>query len=458
MLNKPEMIRALITVLIAFTYLLYVFVPNDFLLIAFTFFCLLLIITSLSSLKGIPALTIVLLLIAGTWIHISQDGDFKGWFLAFGENASILTLFITVPILSIPVRIGYYLDALDDFYKRRINNANQFYFMSSSTSFLFSVLLNLGSLPLLYQMLNTEQNKALSGKLRKALLRGYVLAVMWSPYFISMALVISYFDVSWAQIFPFGVIIALTGLAVGYGMERERKKEHNGVQQDVTFENTRNNGANKLKQLIATGLAITASIFIIEFYSELSVIVVVSVTAVCAAVIWSLFLRKIKPFFGEFKNTYFTSLPNMKVELVLFATAGFFGAVIVQTDFKQWMDQFFSLVGTNIIILAVVIIGIVVLLSMVGVHSIVTVTLMAVSLSELPQFEQSHLAIAIMLLTSWSLASILSPFSGLTLLTSSLTNRSSFQVGMKENWVFALILFVIVVIVLAISRYVLGIL
>ncbi|QQK80293.1 hypothetical protein HUG20_10580 [Salicibibacter cibi] len=457
-MNRPEMIRALITVLIAFSYLMYVFVPNELLLNIYTLFCLLLILMSLPSLRGIPAITIVLLLIAGTWIHFSQGGNVQVWFLAFGENASILTLFIAVPLLSIPIRIGYYLEALDDFYKRYISNANRFYFMSSSTAFLFSVLLNLGALPLLYQMLNTEQNNPFSGKLRKALLRGYVLAVMWSPYFISMALVISYFDVSWVQIFPYGLMIALMGLAAGYGMERQGKKVHKNVPKDVTLENPLNNSASKLKQLIATGLVITVSIFIIEFYSELSVIVVVSVAAVCAAVIWSSFLRKIRLFFVEFKNTYFKSLPNMKIELVLFATAGFFGAVIVQTDFKQWMDQFFSLIGTNIIILAAVIIGIVVLLSMVGVHSIVTVTLMAVSLSELPQFEQSHLAIAIMLLTSWSLASILSPFSGLTLLTSSLSNRSSFQVGMKENWVFALILFMIVVIVLAFSRYFLGIL
>ncbi|QDI90327.1 hypothetical protein EPH95_03340 [Salicibibacter halophilus] len=405
-----------------------------------------------------PAITIALLLIAGTWIHISQGGDFRTWFLAFGENASILTLFIVVPLLSIPIRIGYYLDALDDFYKRRISNANKFYFMSSSTSFLFSVLLNLGSIPLLYQMLNTEQNRPFTGKLRKALLRGNVMAIMWSPYFISMALVISYFDVSWAQIFPFGLIIAMVGLAVGYGMERQGKKEDNAVQKDVTFENTRKNGTNKLKQLIATGLAITASIFTIEFFSGLSVIVVVSVTAVCAAVIWSLFLGKIKPFFVEFKNTYLMSLPNMKVELVLFATAGFFGAVVVQTDFNEWMDRFFQLFGTNVIVLAVIIISIVVLLSIVGIHSIVTVTLMCVSLSQLPQFEHSHLAIAIILLTSWSLSAIISPFSGLTLLTSSLTNRSSLQVGMKENWGFALILFIIVVIVLAVSRYGLGVL
>ncbi|AXF55190.1 hypothetical protein [Salicibibacter kimchii] len=457
-MNRLEMIRALITILIASSYLLYVFVPNDFFLITFTFFCLLLILVSLPSLKGIPAITIVLLLIGGTWIHISQGGDFQTWFLAFGENASILTLFITVPLLSIPIRVGYYLDALDDFYKRRISNANQFYFMSSSTSFLFGVLLNLGALPLLYQMLNTEQNKPLSGKLRKALLRGYVLAVMWSPYFISMALVISYFDVSWAQIFPFGVIIALTGLAVSYGMERERKPSNEFVQMDVTPHNTRGKSANKLKQLMAIGLIITASVFVLEFYSGLSVIVIVSLVAVCAAIVWSLFLRKMKPFLAEFKHTYFVSLPRMKIELVLFATAGFFGAVIVQTDFNQWMDQFFQLIGTNIIILAVVIISVVVLLSIVGIHSIVTVTLMAVSLSELPQFEDAHLAIALILLTSWSLSAVISPFSGLTLLTSSLTNRSSFQVGMKENWVFALILFIVVVIVIAVARYVLGIL
>ncbi|QDI90340.1 hypothetical protein EPH95_03410 [Salicibibacter halophilus] len=169
-MTRPETIRALITVLIAFSYLLYVFVPTDFFVNTYTLFCLLLIFFSLPSLRGVPAITIVVLLIVGTYIHISQGGDFYTWFLMFGENASVLTLFITVPILSIPIRVGNYLAALDDFYKRRIKNDNQFYFISSSTSFLFGVLLNLGAIPLLYQMLNTDQNRALADKLRKALL------------------------------------------------------------------------------------------------------------------------------------------------------------------------------------------------------------------------------------------------------------------------------------------------
>ncbi|QDI90339.1 hypothetical protein EPH95_03405 [Salicibibacter halophilus] len=284
------------------------------------------------------------------------------------------------------------------------------------------------------------------------------MAVMWSPYFISMALVISYFDVNWVQIFPYGLIIALAGLVVSYVMERKKKTEDEAVQRDNAQHGLWQNSTNKLKQLMVIGLVITASVFIMEFYSELSVIIVVSITAVSSAIIWSVLLRKIKDFFTEFTHTYFMSLPNMKVELVLFATAGFFGGVVVQTDFKNWIDAFFQIFGTNIIVLAAVIISVVVGFSLVGVHSIVTVTLMCVSLSQLPELADSHLALSLILLSSWSLSSIISPFSGLTLLTSSLTNRSSFQVGIKENWFFAVILFMIVLSVVAVSRYILGIL
>lgn len=58
-------------------------------------------------------------------------------------------------------------------------------------TFSIGLVLNVGTLPILYYLTDTEQFKDHKVMCMAALNRGFALAFVWSPYFISIAVILS---------------------------------------------------------------------------------------------------------------------------------------------------------------------------------------------------------------------------------------------------------------------------
>ncbi|WP_017187864.1 hypothetical protein, partial [Alkalibacillus haloalkaliphilus] len=156
---------------------------------------------------------------------------------------------------------------------------------------------------------------------------------------------------------------------------------------------------------------------------------------------WGLVYQSPKALGRSFFNFTQERLPAMGNELSLFIAAGAFGAAILSAGASDWIIYFIDVFGiSHILVLIPVLLIVVNLLSFVGVHPIITMTALAITLSSSPIFIDDHFLLSFGLLSAWMVSVISSPFSGLNLLMSGLAQSNPIAIGPKSNLPFALTL------------------
>ncbi|WP_027965335.1 hypothetical protein [Halalkalibacillus halophilus] len=453
---KYAIIRPAATVLMGFTYLLSEFINHSLLPILVSLFALLTVVSFLPYLKRVPFILISSLL-ALSFLFFIQDEGLYGMFLGLNTNVSVLAIFIFVPLLSIPIKQGNYLAYMEVIFNHYIRSTTHLYGYLKSTLMGIGSVMNLGTVPMLYQLTDTNTYQSYKMLRVRALGRGFAMAFMWSPYFISVALIISYFDVTWVQLFPIGFSMALIGIVLGVVMEKRTGEplDQIGIEQpedDVSVSQAK----RKLVELSVIVLVMTTLIMTIEYISNLSVLTIIPITAAIVAFIWAQFYLSLGGFLKQLFQFSQERLPAMGNELSLFIAAGAFGAAILNAGASEWIISFIDVLGiSHVLVLIPVIMVIITLLSFIGVHPIISMTAIAITLSSASQFADDHLILSFGLLASWMVTVISSPFSGLNLLLSGLVNSNPIAVGPKNNLIFALTLWGICYVTMIILYYLL---
>ncbi|WP_017186850.1 hypothetical protein, partial [Alkalibacillus haloalkaliphilus] len=283
---KPIIIRPIATLLMGTTYLISQFVDRDILPILVSLFALITIISFIPYLKKVPMILISSLL-GLSFIFFIQGEGLVGMFLGLNTNVSVLAIFIFVPLLSIPIYQGNYLVYLETVFNYYIKTTKQLYIYVKSAIMGVGSVMNLGTVPILFQLTDTESYKPYRMLRTRALGRGFAMAFMWSPYFISVALIISYFDVEWIQIFPLGIVMAVIGIVLGSYFE----SKHDSVistEEEMVSNISIDQAKKKLLELLVIIIVMTAAIMVIEYFVDLSVLTIIPLIAIVLSIGWGL--------------------------------------------------------------------------------------------------------------------------------------------------------------------------
>ncbi|MBT2570042.1 hypothetical protein [Planococcus sp. ISL-110] len=444
---KP-IIRPLSTLLMGGTYLLSFFVPFPYATFLISLFALFVLVSYFPYLPRTPKILISVLLVAGLLMDASGDG-LREFFLALQTNANLLAIFIFVPLLSIPIQQGQYLKYIEVIFAYYIKKTHHLYLFTTVAAGSVGAVMNIGTLPILYDLTDTQSFKPFDEVRLKALSRGFVMAFMWSPYFISMALVLSYFDVNWLQLFPIGLAVTAIMMGIGFFLERKNSKkipEATSVQSSVTL------GAAKRKvlELAVILLAVTAIILFIESLADLSVLTIIPLTAIAVSAVWSLFLGTPRELLASFQEYIRIKVPSMGNELSIFIIAGAFGTALLNNGADDWIRSLLETLNiTHVLILIPVLALLMTIPSWFGVHPIITAAILAITLSNSPLFVDDHLYLSLGLLASWILAILTSPFSGLNLLLAAISRKTSVYIAFTLNLKFALLIWIVCYLVIA---------
>ena len=434
---KP-VIRPVSTLLMGGIYLLSFFIPIPYASFLISLFALAVLVSYFPYLARTPKILISVLFAAGLLLDPSVEG-MKAFFLALQTNANLLAIFIFVPLLAIPIQQGQYLKYIEVIFTYSIKKTHQLYLFTTIAAGSIGAVMNIGTLPILNDLTDTASFKPFDEVRLKALSRGFVMAFMWSPYFISMALVLSYFDVSWLQLFPVG--LAVTGIMITIGFLQERKNSR-PIPESALVQSTVTLGVAKRKvlELALILLAITAAILIIERFTGLSVLAIVPLTAVIVSTVWSLLIGTPRELFESLKGYASGKIVYMGNELSIFIIAGAFGAALLNNGAADWIRFLLETLNiTHVLLLIPVMALLMAILSCIGVHPIITAAILAITLSNSPLFADDHLYLGLGLLASWMLAILVSPFSGLNLMLASISRKSSVYIAFKMNLKFALL-------------------
>ena len=376
---KP-IIRPLSTLLMGGTYLLSFFVPFPYAAFLISLFALLVLVSYFPYLPRTPKILISVLLVAGVLMDASGNG-LREFFLALQTNANLLAIFIFVPLLSIPIQQGQYLKYIEVIFAYYIKKTHHLYLFTTVAAGSVGAVMNVGTLPILYDLTNTQSFKPFVEVRLKALSRGFVMAFMWSPYFISMALVLSYFDVSWLQLFTIGLFVTAVMMGIGFFLER---KNSSAIPEISSDKNPVSLGLAKRKviELAVILLAVTAIILVIESLTDLSVLTIIPLTAITISAVWSLFLGTPRELLASFQEYVHVKIPSMGNELSIFIIAGAFGTALLNNGADDWIRYLLETLNITHVLLLIPVLALLMAVSAwIGVHPIITAAILAITLS-----------------------------------------------------------------------------
>lgn len=450
---KP-VIRPLSTLLMGGAYLLSFFVSFSYAPFLISLFALAVLISYFPYLPRTPKILISLLFVAGLLLDFSING-MQAFFLALQTNANLLAIFIFVPLLSIPIQQGQYLKYIEVIFAYYIKKTHHLYLFSTIAAGSIGAVMNVGTLPILYDLTDTTSFKPFDEVRLKALSRGFVMAFMWSPYFISMALVLSYFDVSWLQLAPIGLAVTGIMMATGFFLERKNNRtipEAASAQNSLTLAAAR----RKVLELVVILLTVTIAILLAENLTGLSVLTIIPLTAIVVSVVWSLLIGTPREFLANLQAYLTVKVPSMGNELSIFIIAGAFGTALLNNGADDWIRSLLETLNISDVLVLIPVIALLMTLSAwIGVHPIITAAILAITLSNSPLFADDHLYLSLGLLASWMLAILSSPFSGLNLLLAAISGKTSVHIAFKLNLKFALLMWAVCYLVISILYFIL---
>ena len=186
--RRGRMLRFALILTMCFLYIIDSFIANETLSIFYSILTVIVFFTSWLLLERKSKIFTLLLLIIGMCIHYSVNGLGLVLFQGITQNMPLLSILILAPLLSIPLKregiIGstvLYLDNLK-------NNPRNIFYGLSSVMVIVSPILNMGALRIVHGLV--ENIKVAPKVLSKSYYIGFTPAVIWSPFFASVGIVI----------------------------------------------------------------------------------------------------------------------------------------------------------------------------------------------------------------------------------------------------------------------------
>lgn len=363
---------------------------------------------------------------------------------AVGKNTSLLVLLITVPLLGVSLKYGGYIEVLDALALRYMSNKHRMYWVPALLSHVLGVFMNLGAVPLTYEITNRGRVLRYSGLLSRSISRGFSAALLWSPNMIATALALAYLNVPWQDYVYTGIAFASISILMGYVVNLFEREGSSEDEEPASVGDAPCLDRVKLTQMAVAAAVFLLIILLIETRTNLSVIQTVPVIALLFPAIWLFLIGKKEIIAGGYTDYINNKISRYDGEVVLFAAAGFFSSALTTSGWSEKICGFiihFSAGSKASTALAIL--GSIVLASLLGIHPMVLVSAFGASLDPAALgFSPVHMAL--ILISGWSLGAIVSPMSGTCLVVGSLFGKTPLQVGLA-NLPYAALVFTAVI-------------
>ncbi|MEH7386235.1 hypothetical protein V7147_12575 [Bacillus sp. JJ1521] len=402
------------------------------------------IIWILPRIRGSIMIISLILLIVGIIFMVFYGATVQEWLDAARINLTLVAIFLFTPLLGIPVRTGGYVSALKLVLSTRMNNPNFFFAGSSLLSHILGVVLNIGAISIIHELSKASDIK--NNKMIAACInRGFISTIFWSPYFSAMALITSSLPVKWGNILFYSLGLSGIALIVSYLFERPyRLKKGPEPKQPEGDTSELKKAKRKVVELLFLLLLMILGVLFMEKLIESSMTFIICVFSALFPLIWCLLKKEWKEYKVEFKQHVFTGIPRMKKEIVLFLIAGFFSGAFVKTGWSNELVNGLNAVFSGFTIgIAYAIVFLIVLTAVIGLHPIVTVTIIVTSIDP-TKLGITYEFFAILLLSGWGISNTVSPATAVNNLLSGLMKTDLFEVSVRWNLKYSIVMLMII--------------
>lgn len=359
------------------------------------------------------------------------------------SNLSLLTLLAMLPWMNSVVRSGRFDRSINQLLKVNATDLGMLYTRSSATTLTLAAFLNLSAATISQEVLKdnlSSVDKKLRDKfISMSTLRGFTLALLWSPLEIMVAVAIFTTGVSYVALLPWLLLIAVItfGLDALWGRFHYKKYP---IEKLATNENYKLDVKAMTKKIVH--LVIALSIFltlviVLGNLFNLDFILTVTLLIYPYAFVWSLIMRRGRSFLAIGWPTWKRQTNNMQNFSVLFISLSFFSTSVNGTAFLEIIQKpFFAALDYPLVILIMLQLLFIVL-SMFGVHPIATVGILTGVITPLLAI-MNPLSIAIVLITGSIATLTVGTYGMLVTLTSMNTEQNPYRITWN-NMPFALV-------------------
>ena len=425
-----------------FFYLLYSFFPSTLWLIFINAIVVTVLITCFHKLKRSYQLLSGSLIIIGVYFLLSNHAAGSDWLYAVMPNAGVASLLITVPLLGMTLYFEPYLECLQEVMPRYIQKPFHFYSVTALFGAFLSSLLNIAAIPFLFQLFSGVAQKYPPRLFYHAMSRGISMNLMWSPSWVSVAVSLQASHLSWRELMPLGIPLALAGIILSLLLGRlELFFRPLPSSQHPQSANTPIDPAKirYLYKLAAQMLLIIIFILLLEVITHKSALVTVPLVSLSVPLLLALLLRRTAVFKNRF-HTYFTiQLPKMYSNHILFSAIGIFGYGLGMSEIRHLLPSTIQQLGITspfpMILLLMSLVGTV---GLFGIHPIVSIFTLSVAITP-ASVGLSQLQMCGAFLNGYMLYTMLSPFAGTGIIFAAITKTNSIDMSLRLNFSYALL-------------------
>ncbi|MGE4282470.1 MAG: hypothetical protein AB7G87_01990 [Clostridia bacterium] len=380
----------------------------------------------------------LIMMLIGTYLLVKNQAILSVWVEALIKNAGLMTLLLSVPLLSIIFHFEDFSSCISNFASKHINTSFKFYMFTLILAHLLGIILNMAAIPMVNKLLENISKYYPKKMFYKALTRGFVLAKLWSPSFMAVAVSLQYSGLQWYMYAPFGILLSVVGIAMTLITTKITVKEtENNCLKDAEINNKNqpdNSGGLIKTVVIAASLLILIICF--QYLSGQSILVVIPLVSIVFPIFLAALLKKFSIFKARFKDYFNTTLPHMNNEIVLFTAVGFLGYALNISGLDKYINLIITSIGIqSAIIFIIVIISLIFILSMIGLDPILSISAISIAYSA-GAIPLSQLQLAAIFSVGYFGYTICSPFSGLALTLCGLRNENPLDVCININLVF----------------------
>ncbi|MBM6617916.1 hypothetical protein [Bacillus suaedaesalsae] len=401
--------------------------------------------------RGLSFYLSVLFVVSGVAMQVLVHTDLTEFILSFSDLSSIAAFIGIIPILAIPISLIRTRESNQSLEKMPQLSGSKLYTKGSTMSFSLASIMNMGALPLTWSYLNTsyklEKGEEVTQTLSTSITRGFALAMIWSPIGAGVAIVAELTKSSVITLIPFTFLAAIGGLMLDRLLHKLQTRNRVVEREEQ----------GETKKLNIISLAIPLLIFMcltimLDLLLPYGMLYILTVATLPFTFVWVIIIRELQPFNQSVKRHFKQVIPSMYSQIGILLSAGFFVKSLKHDTYIQPVYQFFTVIKDQVGTGPLLIIGMasLILLSIVGVHQFVSITIVALVINPI-DLAISPIIYGVGMLTALCIGIMISPFNGTTAMMSSLTKKETFTVA-KWNAKFTAILFAVV------STFLLGLL
>ena len=382
------------------------------------------------------------LLIAGGVAAAWSRGGVQGALadlLAGAERAlPFMVLFAAVMCLQVPALVSPSFRQLGE--RVVAQPPGRRFLMLAFAGHYLGAVLNLAGLQLVASLLDPEMRPRLRRRLTLAVLRGFSAAVMWSPFFVGMGVILTVVPgVSWLQLAPVGLVIGSGLVLLAWALDRATRGPRD-PQSDPESDSQSKRGAVPAGNLaraalgvLAVFLALAVPVVALSEGAGLSIVIALGLTAPSLSVLWAGLLRRTgsaDP--APVLASVTARLPGLRNEAALFLAATVFAVGVSHAVDADTLAGSLGLADwpPGLKLAALALMG--TLLGGLGVHPVVLAILVGEVLGP-AALGLSPLAVALLLAVVWGMGTQMSPFSATVMHVARLLDVSVFRVAWRWN-------------------------